>query len=411
MNMAGKEVHLKRKVCKMLASLTLASLLLITVGATPAFAIDGYIDGTADGWYFIKDAYNARQKPIAETECQKILENLQAMQSEMNDAGIFFVVFIAPDKEEIYGELLPDSHRLTQPDPIEQLTDYLHTHAPDLPVIYAKDSLVTAKETKTLGAIPLYYGNDAHWNFPGAYLAAQELIRVVGEHFAHGNGSIKHTFSHTSQVKYNNTWTDYYTYDEPPRSVLTRRLMNPENHDSVYAWYTSTYPGCWPEKVFFAGDSFRLNTEPVLSERFHSLVSINRYYLDLEKVAEEAPDVFVLSAVGRFARDDLLMISGFNTAALPLAGMMTKEGASGWEMSPGGYWWREADGTFPHSEWKWLDGNSDGIYECYYFDENGYCLIDAVAPDGKQVNADGAWVADGVVQIRSEEEMARISRQ
>lgn len=48
-----------------------------------------------------------------------------------------------------------------------------------------------------------------------------------------------------------------------------------------------------------------------------------------------------------------------------------------------------------------LDGNGDGVAECYYFDGNGYMLANTTTPDGYTVNADGAWTVNGVVQTKS----------
>ena len=52
--------------------------------------------------------------------------------------------------------------------------------------------------------------------------------------------------------------------------------------------------------------------------------------------------------------------------------------------------------------WQWLDGNGDGVAECYYFDGNGYMLSSTITPDGYQVNANGAWVSNGTVQTQSQ---------
>lgn len=71
-----------------------------------------------------------------------------------------------------------------------------------------------------------------------------------------------------------------------------------------------------------------------------------------------------------------------------------------WHMDNTGYWWENEDGSYAKDQWLWLDGNQDGIAECYYFDENGYMLSDAVAPDGSQVDKDGAWILDGVKQAK-----------
>lgn len=50
--------------------------------------------------------------------------------------------------------------------------------------------------------------------------------------------------------------------------------------------------------------------------------------------------------------------------------------------------------------WQWIDGNKDGIAECYAFNAVGWMFADATTPDGYIVNAEGAWVVDGVVQTK-----------
>lgn len=72
-----------------------------------------------------------------------------------------------------------------------------------------------------------------------------------------------------------------------------------------------------------------------------------------------------------------------------------------WQMDYTGWWYDNGDGTWPAGQWQWLDGNEDGIAECYYFDYNGYCVVNGVTPDGYQVNGDGAWIEDGMVQTRN----------
>ncbi len=106
------------------------------------------------------------------------------------------------------------------------------------------------------------------------------------------------------------------------------------------------------------------------------------------------------------ARMTFAAIDGFNTAALPMVNMQTRYGEARWVQDQTGYWWRNPDGTFPTNGWLWLDGNKDGIAECYYFDGNGYCLLNAVTPDGYRVNENGAWTVNGVVQVQTAEQPA-----
>jgi hypothetical protein len=56
------------------------------------------------------------------------------------------------------------------------------------------------------------------------------------------------------------------------------------------------------------------------------------------------------------------------------------------------------------SGWRWIM-HQDGHYHCYYFiqDHNGSygaLLRNATTPDGYQVNENGEWVVNGIVQIR-----------
>ena len=72
--------------------------------------------------------------------------------------------------------------------------------------------------------------------------------------------------------------------------------------------------------------------------------------------------------------------------------------ANDWEQNDKGRWWQYDDGSYPVSEWLWIDDDNDGIYQCYYFDQDGYLLVNTITPDNYTVNEFGAWVVDGVVQ-------------
>lgn len=73
--------------------------------------------------------------------------------------------------------------------------------------------------------------------------------------------------------------------------------------------------------------------------------------------------------------------------------------AGEWKQDSKGWWWDNGDGTYYKEEWAWIDGDGDGVAECYYFDQNGYLLTDTVTPDGSEVNENGAWILGGEVMI------------
>ncbi len=41
--------------------------------------------------------------------------------------------------------------------------------------------------------------------------------------------------------------------------------------------------------------------------------------------------------------------------------------AGQWNQDAKGWWYQNDDGTYPVSSWQWIDGNADGVSECYYF--------------------------------------------
>ena len=89
------------------------------------------------------------------------------------------------------------------------------------------------------------------------------------------------------------------------------------------------------------------------------------------------------------------------TGAAVLA-MCSTAFAGTWKEDQTGWYWEEADGTYPASAWTWIDGNQDGVAECYYFNGEGYLLTGTTTPDGHQVDGEGRWIVDGKVQTQGE---------
>ena len=75
--------------------------------------------------------------------------------------------------------------------------------------------------------------------------------------------------------------------------------------------------------------------------------------------------------------------------------------AAEWKKDNVGWWWQNDDGSYPVNCWQWLDGNKDGIAECYYFGARGYMLANTKTPDGFWVDHEGAWTENGVVQHKT----------
>ena len=77
--------------------------------------------------------------------------------------------------------------------------------------------------------------------------------------------------------------------------------------------------------------------------------------------------------------------------------------ASGWTkgISKNAWWYDFGNGDYFKSSWQWIDGNQDGIAECYCFDENGWMYENTTTPDGYTVNENGAWTINNIVQTKT----------
>ena len=69
--------------------------------------------------------------------------------------------------------------------------------------------------------------------------------------------------------------------------------------------------------------------------------------------------------------------------------------------SKNAWWYDLGNGNYYKSSWQWIDGNHDGIAECYCFDENGWMFENTITPDRFTVNENGAWTVDNIVQTKT----------
>lgn len=77
--------------------------------------------------------------------------------------------------------------------------------------------------------------------------------------------------------------------------------------------------------------------------------------------------------------------------------------AGEWHLDMNGWWYENDDGSYLRNGWYWIDGDEDGLAECYYFGNKGYLINRFGQADGYEINADGAWTVNGEVQRKAVE--------
>ena len=107
---------------------------------------------------------------------------------------------------------------------------------------------------------------------------------------------------------------------------------------------------------------------------------------------------------------DMKKVTVLVTTIAMMSAMALTSVAGTWGKSNDKWYYLNEDGSYATSGWQWIDGDNDGVAECYYFDGNGWLLANTTTPDGYTVNANGAWIKDGVVQQKNSSSQSSYSR-
>ncbi len=262
-----------------------------------AFAAGSQVIDGKDGWYFysgestISDytGTNLFSPVQLETLRQKLMMTRDALAAQ----GIEFVVFLAPNKEHVYSEYMPDSYGPVAPyTRIDQVYDYLKD---DLRVIYPINELIEAKETWP--QYDFYYRTDTHWNDAGWYIASQPLVEELGLSLPYfGDLTVLEMASkgmELAQLSGRNLadkTTFLYGYTD-------RNIDFNTDYKSYYRYHTE---GADPRKVVIYGDSFGMGLSSGLSSLFNDVYAIYRGYEDPDLMTKEQPDIVIYEVLERF---------------------------------------------------------------------------------------------------------------
>ncbi|MBO6150257.1 MAG: hypothetical protein J6O43_03705 [Clostridium sp.] len=257
-----------------------------------------------------------RTNLFTEEELQSITANLSDMNRDFSDAGIRLVLMISPDKEQIYGEdYMPDAIEVMDNEGrTAQLIERLAADCPDLSVVYPAEAL---RQRKTQEMV--YYESDTHWNRIGASIACSSLLDTLEPeahnlreryHFSEGESKYG-DLQRLVQTGRSFDSTEYEAAEEIQAEVTDVQ----EDAQGEVLRERSTCPAGIPLSVYLSGDSFRWNLTRFLQDSVQKTTVSSRYYLDLDDVVEQEPDVFVYMIAERYLHE-LDRIPGYNTQAL-----------------------------------------------------------------------------------------------
>ncbi len=226
---------------------------------------------------------------------------LTALQTALARRGCRLAVVLAPAKEGVYSQYMPDTiPAVSRPTRVQALAAWLQAET-DLALLWPQQALREAAKTQQV-----YYRYDTHWNEAGAYLAASGLLELLGRpalpfeqaEFVPDAAAV----APADLANVSGAWalcTDdvYYTADLPRGSCTLT-----ESGGNITRWQGGGEGG-----LVLIRDSFGEALAPFLTAQFESGLALHGSALAPEELLAQLdalpafPDVVVLEVAERFA--------------------------------------------------------------------------------------------------------------
>ena len=117
-------------------------------------------------------------EPVTHHDRKKTLDYLRKAQDHAERNHAQFLMVVMPNKIDIYPDMLPEKRAFRQGGFLaEELAAAAHAAEPEIHFLYLKPALLDYRKKMSC---PLYFAQDTHWNFAGAYCGTKAVIDRLG---------------------------------------------------------------------------------------------------------------------------------------------------------------------------------------------------------------------------------------
>lgn len=146
-----------------------------------------------EGWLFLQDVSDSKSisdyqglTAYSQEEMAALAGTLEKLDQVLARKGSRLALIFAPAKEGVYSQYMPDSIPVvSRPTRVQALAEYLNQNT-QVPVLFPLEELAQAGLQ-----FQVYYKYDTHWNDPGAWLAAQLVLKALDLPYAQEISSIE----------------------------------------------------------------------------------------------------------------------------------------------------------------------------------------------------------------------------
>ena len=242
----------------------------------------------------------------SEDELKAIADNCIEQRDFLLSQGKEFVIFIAPNKERIYYDYMPEKYGMPADNyGTVQIYNYLKSNT-DLRIVYPYEQLMEAKNELPIN---IWYKTDTHWNNVGAYVGARELLAELGIIIPkitdesikivtgdNTSGDLAGMLNLNKQLSHND-----YQY--------TVEGYNKHNMETIDWNFQETFiyrsSNADPRKIYVIRDSFSTALAQYIGSQFNESYLRHGNTYTYDDLLSQDPDIVVYETVERYA--DVLM--------------------------------------------------------------------------------------------------------
>jgi hypothetical protein len=264
-------------------------------------------------WLFYKSATDGN--PIGDYEgtnryssskMNNILNQALATQEELKSRNIKLAIMVAPNKENIYSEYMPDIYTQADISSTDILIDYLAENGVN--IVSPKQELLANHDE-----FQLYYSYDTHWNQLGAYIGVKNVLEswniskptlaersissynLAGNYHACGEDDLAKMVGMRESL-----FNDEIEYEVENTGVMNWKEFEDElnNNDVQYFYNPNAQINA---KLLLVGDSFRTSMIPSLRETFSDVYVVDRSSYSTKFLNEIEPEYMIAEYVERYS--------------------------------------------------------------------------------------------------------------
>ncbi len=240
-------------------------------------------------------------------ELEAIAQSALTAQEGITRHGIQFVIVVAPNKENVYWENMPDTYVHAQKSRTDLLIEFIQKKGVN--IVSPKQDLLDHHLS-----FQLYYRYDTHWNQLGAYIGVRATL-------ASWNLEMPEL---SKRVISSTDLKEAYHYcgeDDLAKMMGLRGIFSDEKEYVIegtlpidWATYESEHDAGIPSRYFneravnksrllLVGDSFRSSMLPALREQFIEVIAVQHSRCTSKMLMELHPDYVIAEYVERYSHE------------------------------------------------------------------------------------------------------------